>query len=1322
MKDTEKTKEQLIEELGELRQRDVGREAVEKRQQILSQVRDEIWKMRRARDIETVLETIREGIKMLGVSFQYCGVNTPKDTDPNRTNFSSWDSKTDRNSRKKNRNLKSGDAGTEAVDNLLRQMWEAGEVVYRQDLHRKDVFQEKQRLEYLFGLPIRSVLDIPFSYGTLAVNSTEPNAFSDENIRDLQALAGVLTEGFQRLEDIQKLEQRNQELEEEITERKQIEEAIRLQDTIREAESQIRLKIAGIEDPEDLRDVVVEIKSQLIALGVSYAHCTIQIVNDEGTDYIWIGDESPIWDRLAKTSDRVLSFNHTVNAERVPWILDTWRSGKSNYQPCVPKGYGMLSGKSVLDVPFSHGTLGIHAEEPEAFSEDDIALLERFAGVLSDGFQRFLDITEREQAEEALKGSKGRYRNLVEQLPIGIAHTTPDGKVLYQNPYAQNMWGYSIEELSELNAKDFYVHPEDRRELIKNLEERGEHFFEYQLRRKDGHVFWGKGKTTISQDARGNVVYQGILEEITERKQAEEALLESEERYRNFVTNASEGIYRIDFTRSIPVDVPDEELVATLSKHAIVGEVNEALARMYKLRPEDMVGRLATDFAPEYGERAQLVVRAPQHQMSDVETRDVDKDGQSLYLSESFSAVVEDGILIRIWGMQRDITQRKQAEEALRESETKNRAILEAQPDLMFQLSEEGVHMDFYAPSPDKLYLDPKEFLGKRVDEILPPTVGKEYRYHIRETLRTSQMQAFEYQLRFPEGSRYYDCRMVLSGENEVLAIVREITERKQAGKEKTIALALQRVRNEILQMESEADWETVGACVYTELGALVQFNKCNINIVDRAARSYHNYRIGSEGTYSDQVFPMVPTIERAVESGTPVYRFNRGQIEQFGDFAKPQTRSILDVPFKSGTLAINSEEEDAFDEADIDILSQFAQLLSEGYGRLEEIINRQRMEEELRRAHNLESLGVLAGGIAHDFNNVLTGVMGNLALLLLFLDKDSEEYEIASEAKQSADRTKDLTQQLMTFSKGGAPVKETASIEELIRETTGLSLHGANTRPEFHFADDLSSVDIDTGQIGQVIQNLVINADQAMPNGGTLKISAENVEVSDEDPLSLETGTYIKISVEDQGIGIHEDLLSQVFDPYFSTKETGHGLGLSITYSIIQRHSGHITISSRQNVGTTFEFYLPASEEQAITVTETEQYLARGTGRILLMDDEETIHRMVGRTLKGLGYDVESVYDGDEAIQIYKAVLESEAPFDIVIMDLTIPGGMGGKKAVNKLREIDPHARVIVSSGYANDPVMANFAEYGFAGRVVKPVDIEELADTVKRVLANRE
>ena len=387
----------------------------------------------------------------------------------------------------------------------------------------------------------------------------------------------------------------------------------------------------------------------------------------------------------------------------------------------------------------------------------------------------------------------------------------------------------------------------------------------------------------------------------------------------------------------------------------------------------------------------------------------------------------------------------------------------------------------------------------------------------------------------------------------------------------------------------------------------------------------------------------------------------------------------------------------------------------------VEDVTDIRRMKEEVRKNQNLESLGVLAGGIAHDFNNVLTGVIGSLALLEKLVDKDSDAYKIAKESKQAANRTQDLTQQLLTFAKGGAPLKDAASIEELIRETTELSLHGSHMKPAYHLAENLHSVHIDKGQIGQVLQNLVLNADQAMPEGGMLKVSAENVELSAQDPLPLEAGDYVKVSVVDQGIGMSTEVMAKIFDPYYTTKPAGHGLGLSITHSIIQRHDGYITVRSEQNVGTTFEFYLPALQERATATREQEHIWARGTGHILLMDDEETIHRTVGRTLKLLGYEVESVYDGEDALQAYKAALETDTSFDIVIMDLTIPGAMGGQEAVGKLLEIDPQAKVLVSSGYADDPVMTHFAESGFAGQVTKPVDMQELADTVKRVLAPR-
>jgi len=390
--------------------------------------------------------------------------------------------------------------------------------------------------------------------------------------------------------------------------------------------------------------------------------------------------------------------------------------------------------------------------------------------------------------------------------------------------------------------------------------------------------------------------------------------------------------------------------------------------------------------------------------------------------------------------------------------------------------------------------------------------------------------------------------------------------------------------------------------------------------------------------------------------------------------------------------------------------------------GTVQDITGQKQAEAEVRRAHNLESLGILAGGIAHDFNNVLTGVLGNLQLLQISLDEGSDEHRMATAAIDSAARTRALTAQLMTFARGGAPVKETAAIGELVRKTTDLTLSGSNTRPHYEFPAGLSSVDLDVGQISQVVQNLVLNADQAMPEGGTLRISAENVEVPDGSLLPLEAGSYVKVSVADEGIGIPQDLVPKIFDPYLTTKEAGHGLGLAIAYSIIGRHDGHIAARSEQGVGTTFDFYLPASSEQPGTAVERSRELAGGEGRILLMDDEETIRETVGKMLERLGYEVNTACDGSEALRAFRAALEADHPYDLAILDLTVPGGMGGREAASELRDLHPEARLIVSSGYANDPVMADCRAHGFHDRVTKPVRIEELAAAVRGVLRDSE
>ena len=382
----------------------------------------------------------------------------------------------------------------------------------------------------------------------------------------------------------------------------------------------------------------------------------------------------------------------------------------------------------------------------------------------------------------------------------------------------------------------------------------------------------------------------------------------------------------------------------------------------------------------------------------------------------------------------------------------------------------------------------------------------------------------------------------------------------------------------------------------------------------------------------------------------------------------------------------------------------------------LQDISDHKRLEEEILKAQKLESVGLLAGGIAHDFNNILTTIIGNIAMAKMQVASEDELFEMLSEAEMASLRAQALTKQLLTFAKGGVPVKEIASIRDIIKESCLFVLRGSKSSVEFSISEDLLPAEVDAGQISQVINNIVINANQAMPEGGVIQVKAENLTIDDRHGLPLKPGRYIRIAIKDQGLGISEKHLAKVFDPYFTTKQVGSGLGLTVTYSIIKNHDGHIAVESQLGVGTTFHIYLPASDK---AVPEKEEVkLIKGQGTILVMDDDASLRKMVGRILVNLGYEAEVAKDGAEAIRMYKDAQEAGKPYDAVIMDLTIPGGMGGKVAINKLIEIDPEVKAIVSSGYSDDPVLANFQEYGFKGMMPKPFESHALGKVLHEVL----
>ncbi|MBU0991509.1 MAG: response regulator [Proteobacteria bacterium] len=433
---------------------------------------------------------------------------------------------------------------------------------------------------------------------------------------------------------------------------------------------------------------------------------------------------------------------------------------------------------------------------------------------------------------------------------------------------------------------------------------------------------------------------------------------------------------------------------------------------------------------------------------------------------------------------------------------------------------------------------------------------------------------------------------------------------------------------------------------------------------------------------------------------------------------------SVALIPLRSGKkvlglLQLNDRRKDRLSLDRIHFLEGIGNSIGIALDRKRVMEEKGVLAEQLRQSQKMEAIGTLAGGIAHDFNNMLGVVIGNVSYAISSLNPKEDIAAILIDVLNGSKQAQALTRQLLTFAKGGAPILKVSNINRLIQDSATFAISGANAKCEFSLADDLWTTEVDEGQINQVISNLVINANQAMPQGGIITIRTENTEIGPQRGEPLPLGRYIKISVEDQGVGISEKHISHIFDPYFSTKQAGRGLGLAITYSIIKRHGGTITVHSKLNQGTIFHIYLPVSLKER-QKTEGKKYAVHhGHGKILIMDDQEAILRMVGNMLASMGYETVGATDGTQAIELYQAAYQSQTPFDLVILDLTVPGGMGGVKVISELLKIDASVKAIVSSGYSNDPIMAGYQDYGFCGVVPKPYTKDQMAELLNKVLS---
>jgi len=428
---------------------------------------------------------------------------------------------------------------------------------------------------------------------------------------------------------------------------------------------------------------------------------------------------------------------------------------------------------------------------------------------------------------------------------------------------------------------------------------------------------------------------------------------------------------------------------------------------------------------------------------------------------------------------------------------------------------------------------------------------------------------------------------------------------------------------------------------------------------------------------------------------------------------------SSLDLQFENRSLladlwAAKNRAESLNQVLELRVRERTAELRNSAEQLRTEIVQREKIEEELLRARKLESLGVLAGGIAHDFNNFLTVIQGNIELAKVRLDVHHPLQQILDQAADTCQRAALLSSQLLTFAKGGAPVRRVASMAKIVTEAVRLARAGAPVSIALRIAEDLHSCFVDPGQIGQVLHNILLNAKQAMGQGGIIDVRAENYEASG----GAEEQPRVRITIRDYGCGIPADVLPRIFDPYFTTKPGGSGLGLATAHSIIAKHDGRIFVESRPGQGTAFTIILPAASESPTREAPTIAEVQTGKERILVMDDDEAIRNLVEAVLTGFGYQTQTVRDGAEAIVAYEVAKAAGKPFDAALLDLTVSGGMGGLEAAGKLKEFDPACKLIVSSGYSDTNTASEFGKYGFEGILPKPWTTKDLSRVLRQVL----
>jgi PAS domain S-box-containing protein len=897
-----------------------------------------------------------------------------------------------------------------------------------------------------------------------------------------------------------------------------------------------------------------------------------------------------------------------------------------------------------------------------------------------------VDVGKRVAADQALRKSESLFRGFADNIQAAIYLIRDNGEIVYANPFASKLSGYSNKELLGLPGFAI-VHPDDREMAIARNQARlrGEKVpgqYDLRLQVKDAELKWVElHMERFELD--GQLMTLGTAIDVTARKASEQALQYSEEKFKAFTENLQVLVYTYDSNGYFTyVNRMCEKLI---------GYSQEELLQM------NFLEILREDYREISLERAAFR-RAVTEGGGGYDVACVTKDGRDIWLELSGVRLSgDDAENIITLGNAVDITARVESEEALKESEVKFRNLFERSTDPMLLLDENGF-FDCNSAAIKIMQAESKHDLLVHPAVISPELQPDGISSQVKARLKIEEAYAsgachFEWQHRDFTGHLFwnYVSLTVIPFKNRkiLFTIWRDISEFKK------LEQLLRDEREQLLvTLRSIGD-----AVITTDIdGRVVLMNRIAEHLTGWSQAEAAGQMINEilelvSGKTGEMV---VNPLGRAVSGGM-----------------------VLDLPSETVLLSRTGERFKIADSAS-PIRDEKSRIIG-GVMVFRDISDRERLQEEVLKFKKLESVGRLAGGIAHDFNNLLTGIMGNLEVAGLRLARNPDQArENIEKSLKASRRAADLTQKLLTFAKGGEPIKKTADLGEIIRDSAEFVMSGSNIALDFEFAEDLWAAEVDTGQISQVIQNLVINAVQAMEEGGTIFIRAENFQFRTRKMFSmpLPFGAYIKISVKDQGHGIPSELIPKVFDPFFTTRLEGSGLGLSVTHSIVSKHGGHVSVSSKSGEFTEFTVFLPALHEQSLKSGRIPQMQSqkqlRG-GRILIMDDEDLICEILSGFLEDQGHTVVTVHDGQQVLKEYQ-----RQEFSLVILDLTIPGGMGGQETIKLLKEYDPDVKAIVSSGYANDPMMADCAKYGFCGCLNKPYILEDLLQLINRIHAD--